>query len=101
MATIPELIQLRSYKYKNLVFLDYDIKEFITSPVETVSIENLKAQYNFILREITNIDNSIKNILLTQIEWAKRDLKNLETQISLIPAPFDVNDSPSYSEIFK
>ncbi|WP_395048582.1 hypothetical protein [Flavobacterium sp.] len=101
MATISELMAQREYKYKDLIFFKNDIQEFIKFPLETVSTENLIYQYQMLLSDINNIDFSIKSIILTQIEWAKRDLKNLETQLSLIPAPFDVADLPSYSEIFK
>ncbi|MBF2709979.1 hypothetical protein [Flavobacterium soyangense] len=101
MSDLEILLVKRDAKYFSLVCLKYEINQYIKNPVETVSIDNLKNQYSFVLREINNFDNAIKTNILTQIEWAKRDLKNLETQLSLIPSPFDVNDLPSYSEIFK
>ncbi|WP_310560612.1 hypothetical protein [Flavobacterium sp.] len=101
MATISQFIKQRESKYFELVVLKDDIQEFIKSPVETVSIDNLKYQYGFLLREINNIDASIKNIILCQIETAKLDLKNLETQLTMLPQPFHISDLPSYSSIFK
>ncbi|TRX16732.1 hypothetical protein [Flavobacterium franklandianum] len=85
MATIPEFIKQRESKYFDLVVLKDDIQEFIKSPVDTVSIHYLKYQYAFLLLEIKNIDASIKNIILCQIETAKLDLKNLETQLTMFP----------------
>jgi hypothetical protein len=100
MATIPEFMRQRESKYFDLVVLKDDIQEFIKFPIETVSIDNLKYQYGFLLREINNIDASIKNILLSQIESAKLDLKNLETQLTMLPQPFHVDDLPSYFSNF-
>jgi hypothetical protein len=101
MPTIHELHKQRDLKYFDLAILKMELSEFIKSPCETVPIDDLKNQYSFTLREINKIDDSIKIIILTQIEWAKRDLKNLETQLSLVPSPFDVKELLSYSEIFK
>lgn len=101
MQAILELQQKRDYEYKSLVVLKDDIKEFIKNPCETVSIDNLKNQYDFILRDIKNLDDKIKMILLSQIQTAKLDLKNLETQLSLVEKPFHVDDLPPYFSIFK
>lgn len=101
MQTILELQQKRDYEYKSLVFLKNDIEEFIKCPCETVSIDNLKNQYDFTLREIKNLDDKIKMILLSQIQTAKLDLKNLETQLSFVEKPFHVDHLPAYSSIFK
>ena len=101
MQTILELQQKRDYEYKSLVFLKNDIEEFIKCPCETVSIDNLKNQYDFTLREIKSLDDKIKMILLSQIQTAKLDLKNLETQLSFVEKPFHVDDLPPYSLIFK
>jgi hypothetical protein len=101
MCTIQELSQKRFLKYAELSLLKDDINDYIKSPVETVPLDNLLGQYSFLLREINNLDVSIKTIILTQIEWAKRDLKNLELLQSQLPNPFHVDDLPKYSTIFK
>jgi hypothetical protein len=101
MKTLNELIVDRNYKKLSLGYLKFDIEEFIKSPVETVSIDNLKYQYDFLLREIKNIDDRIKIILASESRSYKEDLKKFVDKLSNIPSPFDVADLPSYSEIFK
>ncbi|TRX29641.1 hypothetical protein FNW25_01395 [Flavobacterium franklandianum] len=101
MSDLEKLLQKRNAQYFSLICLKDEIKDYIKDPVETVSIDNLQNQYSFLLREINNLDTSIRTNLLTQIEWAKRDLKNLETQLFLVPQPFHISDLPSYSSIFK
>lgn len=101
MQRILELNQKRDYQYKMLIILKDDIQEFVKNPCETVSVDNLKYQYEFGLREIKNLDDRIRTILLSQIETAKLDLKNLETLLALSEKPFHINDLPSYSQIFK
>lgn len=101
MTNLEKLLQTRNSKYFSLVCLKYDIQDYIKNPLETVSIESLKCQYSFIVREISDLDFRIKNHILLQIQNAKLDLKNLENELSLIPNPFDVNELPSYQSIFK
>lgn len=101
MKTILDLQQKRDYHYKMLVFLKDDIKEFIKCPCETVSIQNLQNQYDFTLREIKNLDDKIKMSILSQIQTAKLDLKNLQTQLTMLPKPFHIDDLPPYSEVFR
>lgn len=101
MATIPEFQKQRENKYLSLVLLKDEIKDYIKNPVETVPIDNLKYQFDFLIREIKIIDTSIRTIILSQIETAKLDLKNLELQLSFVPKPFSVDVLPPYSEVFR
>ncbi len=101
MQTILELQKKREYHYKELVFLKDDIQQFLKNPSDDVNPNDLVFRYGFILRQIENLDFKLKSIFLSQIQSSKLDLKNLETMFSLIPAPFDVKDLPSYPEIFK
>ncbi|MDD5151436.1 MAG: hypothetical protein PHC28_13340 [Flavobacterium sp.] len=101
MATLNDLVVERNYKKLSLGYLKFDIEEFIKCPIETVSIENLKSQYDFLLREINNIDLKIKIILISESQSYKEDLKKFVDKLSKIPSPFDVSELPSYSEIFK
>lgn len=101
MATLNELIVERNSKKLSLGYLKFDIEEFIKCPVETVSIDNLKYQYDFLLREIKNIDDRIKIILTSESQSFKDDIKRFLDKLSKIPSPFDVSELPSYSEIFK
>lgn len=94
MSTIIELTQKRESKYFELMLIKDEIKEFTQCPCETIPIDSLQNQSQFLIKEINNLDSSIKTILLTQIEWSKRDLANLQTQLDLIPKKFDVTDLP-------
>ena len=101
MQIIHDLQDQRQFRYKMLVFLSQEIKEYIKIPVQPVDVLQLQYQYSFILREIEAIDFKMKNNILLQIQNAKLDLKNLETQLSLVVQPFHVSDLPPYSSIFK
>lgn len=104
MATLSELQKKRESLLIDIASITFDLKEYIKYPVESVDIEQIKHQYGFILRQIKEIDNHIKFILLSQIENLNVGFKNLETllQIETSKNKFTAADLPkNHFSLFK
>lgn len=96
MATLKQLHEKREALLVEIASVTYDLKEYTKFPCESVDIESIKYQYGFILRQIKEIDNGIKIILLSQVENLDVSFKNLETllQIEESKRRFTVADLP-------
>lgn len=96
MANLKELQQKRESLLIQIASVTHDLREFTKHPCETVDVEQIKYQYGFILREIKQIDDCIKFILLSQMETLNVDYKNLETllQIEQSKTIFTSSDLP-------
>lgn len=68
MSTISELTQKRELLLVQIACITDDLREYSKYPVETIDIEQIKYQYAFIQREIKQIDDKLKFILLAQSE---------------------------------
>jgi hypothetical protein len=96
MATINELFNKRENLLFQIAGVREDLKEYTKYPVETVDVEQIKYQYDFILREIKEIDEKLKFIFIAQCETLKTDLQLLDKQIkeSVSEKKFTVTDLP-------
>jgi hypothetical protein len=96
MATINELNQKRENLLIQIAGVTADLREYTKFPVETVDIEQIKYQYGFILREIKQVDEKLKFILLSQSETLKADFGIIEKEIkeTISKKEFTVNDLP-------
>jgi hypothetical protein len=96
MANFKELTQKRENLLIQIIGVADDLKEFIKYPCETVDIEQIKYQYDFILREIKEIDEKLKFILLSQSQTLRVDFELLQKQQKefLPKENFNVNDLP-------
>lgn len=97
MSTIVELNGVRQMLLVQISTIIADLKEFTQSPCETVNVEQIKYQYQFVLRQIVETDNKIKTIILAQMQALKVDYRNLEIQLELLEKDkFSVLDLPKY-----
>jgi hypothetical protein len=96
MTAINELNQKRENLLIQIAGVTADLREYIKFPVETVDIEQIKYQYGFILREIKQLDEKIKFILLSKSETLKADLEIMDKEIkeSISEKEFTINDVP-------
>jgi len=96
MANLKELQEKRESLLIEIASVTHDLQEFTKHPCETVDVEQIKYQYGFILREIKKIDDSVKNILLSQMEILNVDFKNLETLLKIEQSKetFSASDLP-------
>lgn len=96
MSIIIELIRKRENLLIQIIEVTADLKEYAKFPCETVDLEQIKYQYDFILREIKQIDDKLKFIFLSQSETLKTDLRIIGKEIieSISKNRFSVNDLP-------
>ena len=96
MSMIVELTKKRENLLIEIASVTMDLREYISYPVETVDIEQIKYQYGFILREIKEIDSKIKFIFLSQSETLKTDLLIIDNKLKeiIVEKKFTVGDLP-------
>lgn len=73
MSHINQLNRKREDLLIQITSLLDDLKEYSRCPCETVSIDQIKYQFEFIQNEIKNIDNKIKGILLNTTTSKKQE----------------------------
>lgn len=96
MSEITKLLQKKDGLLIQLACLVDDIKEYIGHPVETVSIQQLHYQYDFIIKEISEINSKIYSEFNRHITFfciQNLELKKL-TQKATSSIVFTVNDVP-------
>ena len=93
-------INLLTKKRENLLIqisvITLDLKEYIKYPVETVDVVQLKYEYSFCLFEIKQIDDKIKQILLSSNHSVNNELSIIEKLLSKVKVikKFTVSDLP-------
>lgn len=83
MATIKFLQERREKLLIQYASLKYDFDEFIKTPCETVSIQEIKYQLDFVFSELEQNDNKIKQVVMAEMELLKASLKNMEMLVRL------------------
>ncbi|PWB22553.1 hypothetical protein [Flavobacterium sp. HTF] len=96
MSEITRLLAKKDGLLIQIACLVTDLREYINNPVETVSIDQMHYQYDFIIKEIQEIDRKIYSEFNKQSLFFKSqnlDLKKL-TQKATASIVFTVNDVP-------
>ncbi|RUT68760.1 hypothetical protein D0817_19280 [Flavobacterium cupreum] len=96
MTEIQKLFSKKDALLVQLACIQNDINDYITHPVETVSIQQIHYQYEFIIKEIRRIDTKIYDLFNKQslsLALKNRDLKKL-TDIATSTFLFTVKDLP-------
>lgn len=98
MSTINHLTQKRENLLIEIYTVTQDLKEYSRYPCDTIDIQQIKYQYDFILREIRQIDEKLKFIFLSQSETLKTDLLIIEKKIkeNILEKKFTVGDLPRF-----
>lgn len=100
MSDLSKLFHQHEYKLKSLLFLKFEIEDYLKFPLETVSIDSLKYQYQFALLEIENLEFQIKNQFTTQSNSLKLYLSTVDLKLKKTQSSF-TETLPTYSSIFK
>lgn len=96
MSEITKLLQKKDSLLIQIACLENDINEYINHPVETVSIQQLHYQYDFIIQEILDIDTIINIKFSNQrlsLNLQNSYLKKL-TNKATSSIVFTINDVP-------
>lgn len=96
MSEIEKLLAKKDGLLIEIVCIEDDLKEYINHPVETVSVDQLHYQYDFLVRQIQQIDCSISlefNKLRYSLDSRNLDLKKL-TDKATSQILFTVKDLP-------
>ncbi|MEO8238487.1 MAG: hypothetical protein ABI576_10290 [Flavobacterium sp.] len=96
MSEITNLLAKKDGLLIQIACLVTDLREYINNPVETVSIDQMHYQYDFIIREIREIDKKIYSEFNKQtlfFDCQNSNLKKL-TEKATSTIVFTVNDLP-------
>jgi hypothetical protein len=96
---ISELLKKRERLVLSLSCLMQDYREFLKTPTESVSLDNIKYQIDFDMRELKNLDAQIKQSLSQSYASASvsaTDLYNKVLAKQNETKPFGVEDLPKY-----
>lgn len=98
MCEIQKLLSKKDGFLIEIACIVQDLKEFINNPVETVPVDQLHYQYDFIIRQLREIDRKIYAEFSKQIlsfEVHNSDLKKL-TDKATATIVFTVKDLPKH-----
>lgn len=92
--TLQNMIDVRAHLRKCFLGLCIDFREYLKRPVETVSIEQVKYQLDFTLREIRQIDTKITNLMANELRVCESAVSDDFEKLQKVAPLVDVDKLP-------